>query len=319
MVGGKQHSRGTDPGTVDQRPRPNKWTLTDERDLCAVKLLADTATGLPEVVLASVYMAETDVPPPQKMERLIKYCEQSGQHIVVATDSNAHHPLWGMELANDRGKNLIEYLFTTNLQILNKGTVPTFVNKRCRTIIDLTLASEGAVNLVQDLHVSEEASFSDHRWIRFNLETTIKEQQPKRNPRKTDRKIYIDKLHQSLGEPVAPGRLLDTAQIETQVTELTSNILSSYNSACPLSESAPRQGQHWWGPELERLRRRYVNIKSRAVGARQAELYTTRTNAGSRTRELNVGGDLSLAHAAVRMRSECIMARGWLRAQISSL
>ncbi|XP_026313944.1 uncharacterized protein LOC113225747 [Hyposmocoma kahamanoa] len=113
MVGGKQHSRGTDPGTMDQRLRPNKWTLTNERDR-AVKLLADTAPGLPEVVLASAYMAETDVPPPQEMERLIKYCEQSGQHIVVATDSNAHHPLWGLELANDRGTNLTDYLLIHN-------------------------------------------------------------------------------------------------------------------------------------------------------------------------------------------------------------
>ncbi|XP_026323137.1 uncharacterized protein LOC113232584 [Hyposmocoma kahamanoa] len=64
-----------------------------------LKLLTDAATALPDVVL---YMAETDVPPPQEMVQLINHCEQNGQHIVVAPESNAHHPLWGMELANDR-------------------------------------------------------------------------------------------------------------------------------------------------------------------------------------------------------------------------
>ncbi|XP_026316721.1 uncharacterized protein LOC113227862 [Hyposmocoma kahamanoa] len=276
QINGLSHLRGKLLSTtISDKPRTciyysNKLHIQPltqfcSRDLCAVKLLADAATGLPEVVLASVYMAETDVPPPQEMVQLINHCEQNGQHIVVATDSNAHHPLWGMELANERGKNLTEYLFTTNLQILNKGTTPTFVNKRSRTIIDLTLASDGAANLVHDWHVSEEASLSDHRWIRFNLETVIKVQQPKRNPRKTDRKIYTDKLHQSLEKPVAPGRLLDTAQIEIQVKELTSNILKSYNSACPLSDPAPRQGHQWWGPELERLRRRVRRHFNRAM------------------------------------------------------
>ncbi|XP_026328947.1 uncharacterized protein LOC113236935 [Hyposmocoma kahamanoa] len=221
--------------------------------------------GLPEVVLASVYMAEADVPPPQEMVRLINYCEQNGQHIIVATDSNAHHPLWGMELANDRGKSLTEYLFTTNLQMLNKGKVPTSINKRCRTITVLTLVSEQAVSLVKNWHVSEEASFSDHRWIRFTLQTATKEHQPKRNPRKTDRKIYIQKLNQNLRGPVKAERLLDTTQIETQVRELTINILNSYNSACPLTNSAPRQGQHWWGPELERLRRKVKRRFNRAM------------------------------------------------------
>ena len=110
--------------------------------------------------------------------------------MIIGTDSNAHHPLWGMDTHNDRGKTLFDYLFTTNLSLINTGSEPTFVTRRSQTIIDLTLASESVAELITGWHVSKEASCSDHRWIRFDLQVCIQETPPKRNPRNTDRATY---------------------------------------------------------------------------------------------------------------------------------
>lgn len=117
-------------------------------------------------------------------------------------------------------------------QLIHINTVQTFVNKRFRTIIDLTLAAQ------------------DRRWLRFNLKTTT----GCTNPRGT-----------RVRWPATPAGPLDTKQIVTQAKELTANILNSCNSACPLTDSTPRQGQHWWGPELERLRRRVRRPVNRAM------------------------------------------------------
>ncbi|XP_061708199.1 uncharacterized protein LOC133534392 [Cydia pomonella] len=51
-------------------------------------------------------MPEAEEPPPHDMARLVNYCEEAGLELIVATDSNAHHPLWGMEAGNERDSPL---------------------------------------------------------------------------------------------------------------------------------------------------------------------------------------------------------------------
>lgn len=157
------------------------------RDLTAIKITNNQDTNLPQLVIASVYMPDSDDPPPHELQRLVRMCEETGLELIVGTDANAHHPLWGMNQANNRGKILVDYLFTTNLHIINNGSEATFVNKRSRTIIDLTLATEKAAEQISNWRVSSEASCSDHRWILFELNTTTVNALPRRNPRKTDK------------------------------------------------------------------------------------------------------------------------------------
>lgn len=68
---------------------------------------------------------------------------------------------------NNRGEQLVNFSVSTNLNIINQGSERTFVNSRLQTIIDLTLATE--VVMCHHWLVSDEASCSDHSWIRFNL------------------------------------------------------------------------------------------------------------------------------------------------------
>ncbi|XP_063631287.1 uncharacterized protein LOC134802581 [Cydia splendana] len=198
-----------------------------------IRGLSDTK-GCRDLVLASAYMPGEDEPPPAELQRLVNHCERSGLAIIIGADSNAHHPLWGMETSNNRGKTLVEYLVTTNLNILNVGAEPTFVNKRCSTIIDLTLASEEVSELVMGWHVSQEASCSDHRWIRFNLLASSDTPTTRRNPRKTDRATYRKVLGESLDLLPPRDDLREPAQIEQQVNILTDSRIDSYHKACPL-------------------------------------------------------------------------------------
>ena len=65
----------------------------------------------------------------------------------------------------------MEYMVSTNLNILNKGNEPTFLNVRRRQVIDLTPRTTLVGKLVSDWLVSSEESPSDHRYICFKIES----------------------------------------------------------------------------------------------------------------------------------------------------
>jgi len=79
--------------------------------------------------------------PPTLLEQICDYCRQMNLPLLVACDSNAHHPFWGCADFNNRGKALSEYLATSGLEVANVGNEPTFCTCNARSIIDLTLVS----------------------------------------------------------------------------------------------------------------------------------------------------------------------------------
>ncbi|XP_050681184.1 uncharacterized protein LOC126976726 [Leptidea sinapis] len=240
------------------------------RDLTAVKLQADDRLGLSDVVVASVYLpGEEEVPTPE-LTALVSYCETERLELIISADSNAHHTIWGSQNTNKRGEDLLTYLFSTNLNILNRGSEPTYVTARAQTIIDLTLATDHVSSLVNDWHVSDEPSCSDHRWIRFNLRLNTKPALPRRNPRKTDRTKYDRLVRNELMAISLPDDYNGTAGIETHVTNITQTLINSYEQTCPLTSTKPNSIDKsvWWGPELDRLRCKVRKLFNRAKNTR---------------------------------------------------
>ncbi|KAJ8736988.1 hypothetical protein PYW07_000259 [Mythimna separata] len=89
---------------------------------------------------------------------------------------------------------------------------------------------------------------------------------PRRNPRNTDRAVYVRSLNSKLVLPSDSLTNVDTAQIDAQVDQLTESLLSSYHAACP--ETFPRDTpgkQPWWGADLERKRGKVRKALNRAM------------------------------------------------------
>jgi len=80
-----------------------------------------------------------------------------------------HHTCWGSSDTNSRGNALLDYLVTTELDILNAGVKPTFVTARRQEVIDISLATADIVTDVISWRVSEEESLSDHRYIKCQI------------------------------------------------------------------------------------------------------------------------------------------------------
>jgi hypothetical protein len=124
-----------------------------------------------EIIVASAYLPyDSDEPPPTKEVRdIIQHCQSRKKQHIVGCDAYTHHILWGSTDTNPRGDSLIEFLVSSNLNILNRGNESTFVVHNRKEVIDLTIRTNKIGDLVSNWHVSDEPSLSDHRYICFQI------------------------------------------------------------------------------------------------------------------------------------------------------
>jgi len=137
------------------------------RDLTAV-LVTHRVGGITKtIVLASAYLPydSPDLPTSKELADLVEYCKEQKHPLLVGCDTNAHHICWGSSNTNRRGEALLEYLITTDLDILNTGISPTFVVSNRQEVIDISLASNDLAQEIINWKVTDEESLSDHRHI----------------------------------------------------------------------------------------------------------------------------------------------------------
>jgi hypothetical protein len=147
------------------------------RDLVAVLVKYNKDGVERRLVVSSVYLPydSEDPPPSRELEELIQYCDNEDLYLLVGCDSNAHHTAWGSTNCNDRGEALMEFLDSSNLEILNRGNEATFSNVSRHEVIDIILGSFRLLERITGWEVSSEPSLSDHRHILFTLWGSFRE------------------------------------------------------------------------------------------------------------------------------------------------
>jgi hypothetical protein len=170
----------------------------------------------------------------------------------MGCDANAHHTLWGSTGSNPRGECLMEFLASSNLNVLNHGNEPTFVVCNRKEVIDLTLGTNKIVNLVSNQHVSDELSLSDRRYICFEIGNITINQVTFRNPRRTNWESYKDKLKVNVG--TLPHRLCTIKDVDRSVDQMQRAIISSYYHSCPAKTTHSPRMTPWWNEKLSGLR-----------------------------------------------------------------
>lgn len=208
------------------------------RDLTTVRV-DYKINGKPEtVILASAYLPYEELnPPSQLLQNLISFCKKEKIELVIGSDANAHHTIWGSTDISPRGKSLSEYLSSTSLIILNKGNTPTFVNKVRKEVIDITLATQKVAREIKNWRVDPEVTFSDHKWITFNIKSDIQPPTKFRNPRNTNWIEYRERLNGLTYQ--SPSDILSVKEIESICQNLTNAIMQAYELSCPLSSPPP--------------------------------------------------------------------------------
>jgi len=243
----------------------NAWVLPDFscRDIVMIqmKYLEDGAERW--LVVCSAYLPydSEDPPPSQEMEELVRYCEKENQRLIVGCNSNAHHTAWGSTNCNRRGESLLEFLSSSNLEILNRGNEPTFCNVIRQEVTDITLGSYGLLENIIRWELSQEPSLSDHRHILFTLRGSV----PAlliRNPRDTNWGSFREDLRVTLERgPVL--NMEDKARMGLAVQWIQQALVTAYEENCPLRPTKKGRKPLKWTPELASLRREVTQLFNR--------------------------------------------------------
>ncbi len=104
------------------------------------------------------------------LHRAIKFAKQKGWGIIICADTNSHHPRWGSTNLNKRGEYLYEFITYHDLNICNVGNTPTFRCADRLEVLDITLASNNILHMVEGWKVDMNIDMdSDHNLITFTL------------------------------------------------------------------------------------------------------------------------------------------------------
>jgi len=172
------------------------------------------------------------LPPSREMEELVRYCENEYLCLIVGCDSNAHHTAWGSTNCNSRGESLLEFLNSSNLEILNRGNESTFCNASRHEVIDITLGSYRLLESITGWEVFQEPSLSNHRHILFTLPGSI----PAlliRKPRGTNWGSFREGLRGKL-ERGPEMSMEDEAGLGLAVHWIQQALITAYEDNCPL-------------------------------------------------------------------------------------
>ncbi|XP_062124849.1 uncharacterized protein LOC133837952 [Drosophila sulfurigaster albostrigata] len=192
-----------------------------------------------------------DMPaPPDELRRLVDMVCSSKKHLIIGTDANAHHSVWGSPDINDRGESVLDFILNNKLRLANRGEVSTYVGPTSCNVLDLTIATE--CTNVEEWRVLDRPSFSDHKYIQFTIPfNRVPAAQPFRNPRNTNWAKFSSLVSKSLGPP---GNINSVQDLETNVNVLSAGLLSAFRQSCRLSRPTRRSKPPWWNPDLSSLR-----------------------------------------------------------------
>lgn len=236
-------------------------SIYQSRDTAAVKISSSLTDDI--TVMSAYFPYDGKHPPPREVTNLVNHCEGQGKKLIIGCDANAHHVVWGSSDCNKRGEEVLEYLVSTRLHILNVNNVPTFVTSNRSEVIDLTLCTENIYNSVTKWHVSDEPSLSDHRHICFMVSTTPeKVNSQTRNPRTTNWAGYREDLGLQLRG--YSSKLSSVLEFEMDVDFVQQSIINSYHQNCPVKTTNQPRLVPWWNNELGRLRKQTRKLFNRA-------------------------------------------------------
>ena len=181
---------------------------------------------------------------------IIEYASAKKYKLLIGIDSNAHSELYGQE-TNSRGELLEDFIFRHNLEVENRGTVPTFSTIRrgaeVSSFIDVTL-SRGAE--VVDWCVDDTFNNSDHNMLTFKVLTEEPQQKlirPWKRANWTRFRRIIEK-HEFHVPTVMSKKKLDKL-----VRDLYKILNRALNASCPLRPSKISESNlKWWNVKLHK-------------------------------------------------------------------
>ena len=214
-----------------------------------------TNIGNKTFVITSVYLPYDDpnLPPTTLLQDLVSLCSAKNWYLLIGTDANSHSTAWGSSNNNERGDALLNYVATTNLHICNTGNKPTFINNIREEVIDVTFATNNLIDFVEDWHVTDWSTHSDHRMIELKVNFASNTLPLTRNIRRTDWFKYESYIINSL-----PNILLfQECNLSEKAEQLETALTTAYEKACPMPKKTRQNKPKWWNKEVSKAKNIY--------------------------------------------------------------
>ena len=213
----------------------NCWYLQQftTPDLVAIKC----RQGDKDYILASAYMDINETINSPNLISLINYATSSKVPLIIGSDTNSHHKLWGNKDCNKRGEELLDLINAHGLSWTNKGSTPTFINSRGHeSIIDLTITNDKGSELISNWQVSPKFSNSDHSYIMFDILST-ETSTPKqiRIVKNTDWELFQKYLDENIGELPTVSTDCDIGELDIACRQLIQHLTNAFEAACPVT------------------------------------------------------------------------------------
>ena len=197
------------------------------------------------------------------MSNIMSYANNKRCSVLLGIDTNCHSELFGDE-TNKRGEELEDFIFMHDLEVENRGNIPTFStfknNKLATSFIDITM-SRGVT--VADWRVDESFNNSDHNTLCYNL---ILAPPPTKLIRPWS-KANWSRFHRILSKHsfFIPD-IMSTKKLDALVQSLYKILNYALDKACPLrpSKTLPTN-LNWWNKRLDnqskQLNKQYKKAK----------------------------------------------------------
>ena len=222
-----------------------------------------------------------------KVEEIGKLTRGNG--LIISIHRNSRSNLWHYTQTNERGKNLGEYIITSDLYLMNEETgIPTFETIQGRSWIDLTLCNNRLAQKLRGWTCGENESCSDNNLIRFDIETgttgcnTVDLSWKGYHIKTEDWEKFENKLASKLlagfgcvnntgghtkCDVVLGEKVLHSTDTEKLMSKFTSITTATCDSTIKVSRPRDRDTKGkivpWWSNELTLLRKRAIALRRR--------------------------------------------------------
>lgn len=187
---------------------------------------------------------------------------RSSRAVVIGGDFNAKSEMWNSEHTNRRGETTKEWSAMHDLRIINSGSVPTCVHTQGTSIVDLTWATPDILNKIFGWEVLENnISYSDHSYIRFNINTGNKNNgQPRGRQTKPFRAWNKKNFDNDKFEAALEWLCAEENPPESAI-EASQRIDSIIKQACDMAMTRIKhrdgavKSVYWWNDDISETRR----------------------------------------------------------------
>lgn len=188
--------------------------------------------------------------------------------VLLMGDLNAKSSAWGSSVSDQRGDLLEDWVIQLGLKVVNVGNEWTCVRQQGGSVVDITLATPGVADRIQDWRVLQMETLSDHAYIQFNIKTShsgiIRRDIPRFDPFPRWSLTKLNREDATIAAVLASWT--PVPESSGGVDDTANRLRDTFKYVCDSSmprarRPPPKKAVYWWSQDLSALRAASINAR----------------------------------------------------------